>query len=178
MLYMTSASTNNGFCSNHRDVRSRPRPRSRRGRRAEPRELRARPHAARSAHQRHHRVEGVGGLPRRHRLLLRQQPVQLALHQQLPRPLRARRPEARAWRRQRHHLRRAPLRDAAVARSESSRRTRPDGERRDQRAARAERAGGRGLGRRAAVFGRPDVPAQRARGRPADRSAASSKTSS
>ncbi len=157
--------------SHHGDVRSRPRSRSRRGRCAEPRELRARPHAARGAHQRHHRLERVGGFPRRHRLLLRQQPVQLALHQQLPRPVRARWLEARAGRRERHHLRRAALCDAAVARSEPSRRTRPDGERRHQRAARAERAGGRGLGRRAAVFGRPDVPAQRARGRAADRSA-------
>ncbi len=100
------------------------------------------------------------------------------LHQQLPRSLRARCPEARAGRGERHHLRRAALCDAAVARSEPSRRTRPDGQRRDQRAARAERAGGGRLGRRAAVVRRSDVPAQRARGRTADRSAASSKTSS
>ena len=58
-----------------------------------------------------------------------------------------------------------------VARSEPSRRPRADGKRCHQRAARAERAGGRGLGRRRAVVRRPDVPAQRARGRAADRSA-------
>ncbi len=80
-----------------------------------------------------------------------EQPIQLALHQQLPRSLRARWIEARPRRGQRHHLRRAPVRDAVVARSESPRRARPHGGRRDQRAARAERTGRRRLSRRTAV---------------------------
>ena len=50
----------------------------------------------------------------------RRQPVRLAVHQQLPRPVRPRRVQARAGRRQRHHLRRAQVRDAAVARSRTS----------------------------------------------------------
>ena len=170
MIYMTSAITNSGFCSITvtfevgRDpdlaaVDVQNRVNSALGRM--PLEVRTNGITV---------TKGLGGIPRRHRLLLRQQPLRLAVHQQLPRPLRPRRAEARAGRRQRHHLRRAPLRDAAVARSEPARRPRPDGQRRDQRAARAERAGGRRLGRRAAVLGRSDVPAQRARRRTADRS--------
>ena len=42
------------------------------------------------------------------------------VHQQLPRPLRPRRDQARARRRRRDHLRRAQVRDAAVARSARS----------------------------------------------------------
>ena len=91
MVYMTSAVDQQRVLHHHGDVRSRARSRSRGSRRAEPRQLCARTHAARGAHKRHQRHEGLRGLSRRHRLLLRQQPVQLALHQQLPRPLRARR---------------------------------------------------------------------------------------
>ena len=88
---------------------------------------------------------------------------------QLRRPLRPRRVQARAGRRQRHHLRRAQVRDAAVARPEQAGRPRPHGRRRRRRAARAERAGGRRQRRRRAVVGRSDVSDERARRRPADR---------
>ena len=64
MVYMTSSSTNNGLSLDHRDVRSRARSRSRGRRRAEPRQLGARTHAARGAHQRHQRHEGLVGLSR------------------------------------------------------------------------------------------------------------------
>ena len=85
----------------HGDVRHRPRPRPGRGRRAEPRQPGARPHAGRGAHQRHHRHQEHGRVPRRARVLLEGQPLQHGVHQQLPRPLRPRRAQARARRRQR-----------------------------------------------------------------------------
>ena len=78
------------------------------------------------------------------------QPLRRAVHQQLPRPLRPRRDQARARRRRRHHLRRAQVRHAAVARSRQAGRARPHRQRRRQRAARAERAGRRRRARRRA----------------------------
>ena len=53
MTYMTSSSTNSGFCDDHRDVRRRSQPGSGGRRRAEPRQPGARPHAGRSAAERH-----------------------------------------------------------------------------------------------------------------------------
>ena len=100
------------------------------------------------------------------------QPLRRAVHQQLPRPLRARRAQARAGRRQRHHLRRAQVRDAPVARPGAPGRARHHRRRRRERAARAEPAGrGRRAGRRPRGR-RPDVQPQRPRAGPADRALA------
>ena len=104
---------------------------------------------------------------RRDRLLHRRQPLRLAVHQQLSRSVRPRRVQARAGRRQRHHLRRAQVRDAAVAGSDELAGRGITAGRRRQRAARAERAGGGRQHRRRAVGRRSDVPDQRARGRAA-----------
>jgi HAE1 family hydrophobic/amphiphilic exporter-1 len=62
-------------------------------------------------------TKNTAGLPWRARLLLTGQPVRLAVHLQLRRLVRPRRVQAGAWRRQRHHLWRAQVRDALVARS-------------------------------------------------------------
>ena len=93
-------------------LRHRPRPRPRRRRRAEPRQPDPGPPARRRAHHGRHRHQELRRLPGRPRLLLQGQPLHRAVHQQLPRPLRARRDQARARRRQRDHLRRAQVRDA------------------------------------------------------------------
>ena len=85
----------------------------------------------------------------------RERRVRPALHQQLRRSLRRGRAQARARRRRRHRLRRAPLRDAAVARSRQARRPRHHRRRSGGGAARAERAGG---GRRRSA------PSRRAKG--------------
>ena len=58
------------LCDDHGDVRRRSRPGPRRGRRAEPRQPGARPHAGRSAPERHLGREGRDRLHRRPRLLL------------------------------------------------------------------------------------------------------------
>ena len=96
MLYMTSASTNNGFCSitvtfevgRNPDLAAvdvQNRVNSALGRM--PLEVRTNGITV---------TKGSAGFPRGHRVLLRQQPVRLALHQQLPGSLRPRRAEARA----------------------------------------------------------------------------------
>ena len=158
MRYITSSSTNSGASTHHGDVRHRPRPGSGGGRRAEPRQPGAGPDAGRGADQRHLGHQAVGGVHGRPGLLLRGQPLQHGVHQQLPRRLRPRRDQARARRRQRDHLRRAQVRHAPVARPAEAGGARPVGRRRDQRAARAERAGGGRRGRRRAGRRRPDVP--------------------
>ena len=65
-----------------------------------------------------------------------------ALHLQLRHAAREGRARPHRRRRQRHHLRRARLLDAHLARSGEARRPQPDRRRRGHRAARAERAGG------------------------------------
>ena len=72
------------------------------------------------------------------RFLRGQQPLRLALHQQLRGSLRHRRAEARAGRRRRDQLRRAAARWPGLDPSAGG--TRTDGRRRDERPARAERA--------------------------------------
>ncbi len=61
-------------------------------------------------------IKNTAGFLGAPRLLLQGQPLQRAVHQQLPRSLRPRRDQARPRRRQRDHLRRAQVRDAPVAR--------------------------------------------------------------
>ena len=75
-------------------------------------------------------------------------------------------------------LRRAQVRDAAVARSGAAGGAADHRRRRRQRAARAERAGRGRRGRRGAGADGPDLPDQRARDGPPDRGAPSSRTSS
>ncbi len=89
--------------------------------------------------------------------------VRLAVPEQLPRRLRQGRAQARARRWRRHHLRRAQLLDAAVARSRPPGGARPDGRRRRPGAARTERAGRRRQPRPGAGTSRTDVSAQRPR---------------
>ncbi len=69
-------------------------------------------------HERHHRLEGDRRLHGRAGLLQQGQPLHQPVHQQLPGLVRPRRDQARARRRRRDHLRRTPLRDAAVAGSQ------------------------------------------------------------
>ena len=87
--------------------------------------------------------------------------------------------QARARRRQRHHLRRAQVRDAAVARSRQAGRARPDAPATSSTrcASRTCRSPPAAIGD-APVGGRSDVSAQRPRRRAADRSRRSSRTSS
>ena len=66
-----------------------------------------------------------------------------ALHEQLPRCLRSRQPEACSRRRRCHHLRRAQILHAPVARSRAHGRPRPHRRRCGQRSHRAERRGRR-----------------------------------
>ena len=96
----------------------------------------------------------------------RRQPLRLAVHQQLRGPVRPRRAQARAGRRQRHHLRRAQVRDAALARSRQAGRPRHHGRRRRRRAPRAERAG-RGRQRRRRAGAPPTRCTSSASARPA-----------
>ena len=123
-------------------------------------------------------TKNTAGFLGAHRLLLAGQPVRLAVHLELRRLVRARRVQARARRRQRHHLRRAQVRDAAVARSGQARRPRDHRWRCRQRAARAERAGRRRQRRRRAVIGGSALSAERPRGRPPQPGRRSSRTSS
>ena len=169
MTYMTSSSTNSGVSTITVtfDIGRNRRPRG--DRRPEPRQPGARPHAGRRAHDRHHGDEEHGRLSRRAGVLLARQPLRRAVPQQLRRSLRQGRAQARAGRRQRHHLRRAQVRDAAVARSGQAGGAEPDRQRRGQRAARAEPPGRGRRARRCAGAGRADVSDQRARDGPADR---------
>ena len=111
-------------------------------------------------------------------VLRRERPVRLAVHQQLHRPVHQGRPEARAGRRRRHHLRRAQVRHARCGWTRSGWRRGNHASTMSCGAARAERPGGGGPGRGAAGARRPDLPDQRARGRPARASRPSSTTSS
>ena len=120
MTYMTSSSTNSGVSTITRDVRHLARPGPGRRGRAEPRQFGAGTHAGGRAHERHHRLEGDRRVHGRAGLLQQGQPLHQSVHQQLPGPLRPRRHQARARRRRRHHLRRTPLRDAAVAGSRTA----------------------------------------------------------
>ncbi len=93
-------------------LRDRARPRPGRGRRAEPGQPGAGPPARRRAHHRRHRDQEHRGLHGRPRLLLARQPLQRAVHQQLPGPY-----VRDALKRvpgvgNVHHLRRAQVRDA------------------------------------------------------------------
>ncbi len=83
-----------------------------------------------------------------------------ALHLQLCHPAREGRARPHRRRRQCHHLRRARLLDAHLARSGKARRPRPDRRRRGHRAARAERAGGRRRDQPAAGASAGRLPAQ------------------
>ena len=106
----------------HRDVRGRARPGPRRGRRPEPGEPGARPHAGRGAHQRHLGDQVDDRFPRRGGDLRPRQPLRRAVHQQLRGRLHPRRAQARARGGRRHHLRRAEVRHADLARSRQARR--------------------------------------------------------
>ena len=110
-----------GRLDDHGHVRHLARPGPGRRRRPEPRQLGARTHAGRRPDQRHHRHEGHRRVHGRAGLLQQGQPLHQPVHQQLSGPLRPRRDQARARRRRRHHLRRAALRDAAVARPQPAR---------------------------------------------------------
>ena len=124
-------------------------------------------------------TKNTAGFLGAHRLLLAGQPVRLAVHQQLPRPLRARRAQARAGRRQRHHLRRAQVRDAAVARSRQARRRAASRPATSSSALREQNVQvAAGSDRRRAGAPRPDVSAQRARARAGSPRSRSSRTSS
>ena len=124
----------------------------------------------------HH--QGQLQLRPRRRLHLARQVALAGLHLQLPRRLRRRRPQARPGRRQRHHLRRAQVRHAALARPQQARRPRPHRARRHQRARRAERRGRRRPARPVALRSHAAIPDGRPRRRPLHRSHASSTTSS
>ncbi len=127
----------------HGHVRRDARSGRRRRRRAESGQPDARPHARRGAHDRHHRPEAGDRVHHGGRRLLEGRRLRLALPEQLPRRLRQGRGQARARRRRRRGLRRAQVLDAALDRSRSPGRARPDGQRRRPGAARAERPGGR-----------------------------------
>ena len=94
------------------------------------------------------------------RLHLAGQVALAGLHLQLHRRLRQGRAQARPRRRRRHHLRRAQVRHAPLARSQPPRRPRPHRARRHQRACRAERRGRRRPARPAAL--RPQTDFQMA----------------
>ena len=91
----------------------------------------------------HHGPEAVDRVHHGGRGLLGERRLRLALPEQLPRRLHQGRGQARAGRRRRGGLRRAQVLDAALDRSRSPGRARPDGQRRRPGAARAERAGRR-----------------------------------
>ena len=169
MLYMTSSSTNTRRGDDQRDVRHHAGPGSRPDRRPEPRQPGTRPHAGGSPHHRHHRPEADDRLRDGRGRVHREGGVRLAVPEQLPGRLRQGRVEARARRGRRADLRRAQVRDAAVARSGSHGRAASDRGGRGLVVARAERAGSRRQSRPGAGTCRPDVSAERPRRRPAAR---------
>ena len=153
----------------HHHLRRDPQHRRRRRRCAESRVAGRRTAAERGQDRRHFGDQERQRHRARRRGVLRQRRVRRAVPQQLRRSVHQGRDPARPRRVGRAGLRRAQVRDAAVARSGSSRRPGHHRQRGRGRAARAERAGGGGTGRRPAGPARPDLPDQRPRRRPAHR---------
>ena len=108
MQYMTSTSGNDGTCGDHRHLRHHAQPRHRRRRRAEPHLAGRRAAAERGEAGRHLGDEGRRTTSCSPPAALRRaRRVRPAVHQQLRRPLRQRRDQARARRRRRRRLRRS-----------------------------------------------------------------------
>ena len=160
------------------DVQDRHRPQLRAGAGAEPRVERAVATAAVGAEPGRHRPEEIDGDPAVRDADLAERDLRQPVPDQLRHHQHPRRAVAAAGRRQRHRVRRRPVFDAGLARSEQAAGARADAAGRHSGDPAAEPAGHRGPGRHAADAAGTGVPVHAERQRPARRRETSSRTSS